>query len=75
MRSFYAAKNIGIGEGGMVTTDNDELAKKAKMVRTHGEKTKYNSLMIGTNYRMTEVQADIGIMQLNRFSEFLRNGK
>lgn len=68
--SLYAAKNIGTGEGGMITTDDGELAEKAKMVRTHGEKTKYNSLMIGTNYRMTEIQAAIGIMQLNRLSEF-----
>src|SRR5690606_14270822 len=40
--SLYAAKNIGTGEGGMVTTDDDELAEKVRMVRTHGEKAKYN---------------------------------
>jgi perosamine synthetase len=51
--SLYAAKNIGTGEGGVVTTDNDELAEKVRMVRTHGEKVKYTSLMLGTNYRMT----------------------
>jgi dTDP-4-amino-4,6-dideoxygalactose transaminase len=68
--SLYAAKNIGTGEGGMVTTDNNELGEKTKMARTHGEKTKYNSLMLGTNYRMTEIQAAIGIVQLNRLPEF-----
>lgn len=68
--SLYAAKNIGTGEGGMVTTDDEKLAEKTQMVRTHGEKTKYNSLMLGTNYRMTEIQAAIGIVQLNRLSEF-----
>lgn len=68
--SLYAAKNIGTGEGGAVTTDSDELAEKVKMVRTHGEKTKYNSLMLGTNYRMTEIQAAIGIVQLSRLPEF-----
>jgi perosamine synthetase len=68
--SLYAAKNIGTGEGGVITTDNDELAEKARMVRTHGEKTKYNSLILGTNYRMTEIQAAIGVVQLKRLPEF-----
>lgn len=68
--SLYAAKNIGTGEGGVVTTDNDELAEKVRMVRTHGEKVKYQSLMLGTNYRMTEIQAAIGIVQLDRLPEF-----
>ena len=55
----------------MVTTDNDELAEKVRMVRTHGEKVKYTSLMLGTNYRMTEIQAAIGVVQLKRLPEFL----
>lgn len=69
--SLYAAKNIGTGEGGVVTTDNDELAEKVRMVRTHGEKVKYQSLMLGTNYRMTEIQAAIGVVQLRRLPDFL----
>jgi perosamine synthetase len=68
--SLYAAKNIGTGEGGVVTTDNDELAETVRMVRTHGEKVKYTSLMLGTNYRMTEIQAAIGVVQLKRLPEF-----
>jgi dTDP-4-amino-4,6-dideoxygalactose transaminase len=69
--SLYAAKNIGTGEGGVITTNNDELAEKVRMVRTHGEKIKYQSLMLGTNYRMTEIQAAIGIIQLQRLPVFL----
>jgi perosamine synthetase len=68
--SLYAAKNIGTGEGGVVTTNDDNLAEKVKMVRTHGEKIKYQSLMLGTNYRMTEIQAAIGIVQLRRLPDF-----
>lgn len=68
--SLYAAKNIGTGEGGVVTTDSDVLAEKVRMVRTHGEKVKYQSLMLGTNYRMTEIQAAIGIVQLKRLPGF-----
>ena len=73
--SLYAAKNIGTGEGGVVTTDNDELAEKVKMVRTHGEKVKYQSLMLGTNYRMTEIQAAIGLIQLKRLPDFYAKRK
>lgn len=69
--SLYAAKNIGTGEGGVVTTNNDDLAEKVRMVRTHGEKVKYTSLMLGTNYRMTEIQAAMGVVQLRRLPEFL----
>jgi perosamine synthetase len=68
--SLYAAKNIGTGEGGVVTTDSDDLAEKVRMVRTHGEKVKYQSLMLGTNYRMTEIQAAIGVVQLCRLPDF-----
>ena len=45
--SLYAAKNIGTGEGGVVTTDYDELAETVRMIRTHGEKAKYQSLILG----------------------------
>jgi dTDP-4-amino-4,6-dideoxygalactose transaminase len=69
--SLYAAKNIGTGEGGMVTTNDDHFAEKVRMFRTHGEKTKYASEMLGTNYRMTEIQAAIGIVQLKKLPEFL----
>lgn len=68
--SLYAAKNIGTGEGGMITTDNDELAEKIKMIRSHGEKIKYQSQMLGTNYRMTEIQAAIGVVQLSKLPRF-----
>lgn len=68
--SLYAAKNIGTGEGGVVTTSNDELNEKVRMIRTHGEKIKYQSSMLGTNYRMTEIQAAIGVIQLRRLPEF-----
>ena len=69
--SLYAAKNIGTGEGGVVTTDNDELASTVRMIRTHGEKVKYQSQILGTNYRMTEIQAAIGIAQLKKLPSFL----
>ena len=69
--SFYASKNMTTGEGGMITTNNDELAKKARFMRNHGEKEKYKSLMLGYNYRMPEIQAAIGCVQLKRLPKFL----
>ena len=69
--SHYAAKNMGTGEGGIVTTDDDKLNETVRMIRTHGEKTKYHSEILGTNYRMTEIQAAIGIEQLKKLPGFL----
>jgi perosamine synthetase len=69
--SMYAAKNIMTGEGGVITTNNDEIAETLRMIRTHGEKAKYASLILGTNYRMSEMQAAIGNVQLERLAGFL----
>jgi perosamine synthetase len=69
--SMYASKNIMTGEGGVVTTNNDEIAETLRMIRTHGEKAKYASLILGTNYRMSEMQAAIGVVQLTKLPEFL----
>ena len=69
--SFYASKNMTTGEGGMLTTNNDEIAEKAQLIRTHGEKKKYTSIMLGHNYHMTEIQAAIGIEQLKKLPRFV----
>jgi perosamine synthetase len=69
--SFYASKNMTSGEGGVVTTDSDEMAETLRLIRTHGEKAKYASLMLGTNYRMSEIQAAIGVVQLKKLPTFV----
>jgi dTDP-4-amino-4,6-dideoxygalactose transaminase len=69
--SFYASKNMTTGEGGMITTNNNELAEKMWFIRSHGEKEKYKSLMLGHNYRMPEIQAAIGCAQLEKLPKFL----
>jgi perosamine synthetase len=69
--SLYASKNITTGEGGVVTTNNDQIAETLRMIRTHGEKAKYSSLMLGTNYRMSEIQAAIGNVQLQKLPSFI----
>jgi perosamine synthetase len=69
--SLYASKNMTTGEGGVVTTNNDKTAELVKMVRTHGEKAKYASEMLGCNYRMSEMQAAIGVVQLEKLPAFV----
>ena len=64
--SFYATKNMVTGEGGMILTDNDAVAQKAKVIINQGQVGKYDHVMIGYNYRMMEMQAAIGLVQLRR---------
>jgi len=69
--SLYASKNMMTGEGGVVTTNDDKVAELVKMVRTHGERAKYASEMLGNNYRMSEIQAAIGVVQLEKLPAFV----
>ncbi|MBD3164405.1 aminotransferase class V-fold PLP-dependent enzyme [Candidatus Woesearchaeota archaeon] len=70
--SFYATKNMITGEGGIVATENDEYAELAKRFRHHGqsEKTRYEYYNLGYNYRMMDLQAAIGLGQLDKIREY-----
>lgn len=68
--SFYPTKNMTTGEGGMVTTNDDDLAEKSSMVRAHGESKRYEQSLLGYNYRMTDIGASIGRCQLKHIDEF-----
>ncbi len=68
--SFYPTKNMTTGEGGVITTDDDAVAKKARMFISHGSEKKYHHDFIGYNYRMTDISAAIGIEQLKKLSSF-----
>lgn len=69
--SFYATKNMATGEGGMVTTDSEDLAEAVKMFRHHGQsaKTNYQYYDLGFNYRMTDISAAIGLEQLKKIDK------
>ncbi|WP_321211124.1 DegT/DnrJ/EryC1/StrS family aminotransferase [Methanothermobacter sp. DP] len=70
--SFYPTKNMTTGEGGMITTDNEEIADMARILRAHGETERYNHTYLGYNFRMTDISAAIGIAQLDKLDEFNR---
>lgn len=71
--SFYANKIITTGEGGMVVTDDEELAEKARRLKdlAHDPKRRFCHTELGFNYRMTNVQAAIGLAQLEEIDKFI----
>ncbi len=70
--SFYPSKNMTTGEGGLITTNNDELAEQCRLLRHHGEPSWYVYNRLGWNYRMTEIQGAIGRVQLQKLDGFIK---
>ncbi|WP_048601367.1 UDP-4-amino-4,6-dideoxy-N-acetyl-beta-L-altrosamine transaminase [Rubeoparvulum massiliense] len=82
--SFHPVKHITTGEGGMITTNNDELYEKLKLFRSHGitrdpkmlhqnkDHWYYEQIELGYNYRMTDIQAALGLSQLKKADRFLK---
>jgi perosamine synthetase len=68
--SFYPTKNMTTGEGGIITTDDSDIAQKARMIRSHGERQRYLHEILGYNYRMTDIAAAVGLCQLTKLEEF-----
>ncbi len=69
--SFYATKNMTTGEGGMITTNNSEYAETLREIRNHGEQKEYKSIMVGHNYRMSEICGALGVAQISKLPRFL----
>jgi dTDP-4-amino-4,6-dideoxygalactose transaminase len=69
--SFYGSKNMTTGEGGLVATNNREFFNLLRSIRNHGETDEYQSTMLGHNYRMPEIEAAIGCVQLTKLPRFL----
>lgn len=65
--SFYATKNITTGEGGIITTNDDVLADRLRVLRNQGMRARYQYEVAGHNYRMTDLQAALGLPQLGRY--------
>lgn len=62
--SFYPTKNMTTGEGGMVTTDDAGVADRVRLLREHGMRERYHHESLGYNFRMTDINAAIGLAQL-----------
>ena len=76
--SFHPVKPITTGEGGMVTTNDDDLADRLRRFRSHGivrstkpDSWEYDAQDLGFNYRMTDIQAALGLHQLSRLDAFI----
>jgi dTDP-4-amino-4,6-dideoxygalactose transaminase len=80
--SFFSNKNISTGEGGMLVTNNDELARKARLLRSHGmtsmsyqrasgHVTSYDVVELGYNFRMDDIRASIAVVQLRKLQKDL----
>ncbi|MCH1512465.1 MAG: DegT/DnrJ/EryC1/StrS family aminotransferase [Acidimicrobiales bacterium] len=67
--SFYPTKNMTSGEGGMIVTSSDEVARKARLLRNQGMEKQYQNEIVGFNNRMTDLHASIGRVQLALLAE------
>jgi len=67
--SFYATKNVTTGEGGMITTNDEAIADACRLMRAHGMRQRYYHESLGYNFRLTDLQAAIGLVQLDRLAE------
>lgn len=68
--SFYPTKNMTTGEGGLVTTDDPDLAQRIRRIINHGQSEKYLHTFLGYNFRMTDIGAAIGLAQLRKLDSF-----
>jgi len=68
--SFYATKNMTTGEGGMLITDDPHIARRARALVNHGCRRKYEHMMLGYNYRLTDIAAALGLVQLGKLPGF-----
>jgi perosamine synthetase len=69
--SFFANKNMTMGEGGLVTTNNKKMAEVCRIIRNQGQEGRYNHTFIGNNYRPTDYAAAIGLEQLKKIENVL----
>ena len=70
--SFYPTKNMTTGEGGMLTTDDGDLAERVRLLREHGMKVRYHHDIVGYNFRMTDIAAAIGLAQIEKLAGYNR---
>jgi perosamine synthetase len=70
--SLYATKNLAAGEGGLISTNNAQLADRLRVLRNQGMRKRYEYEMAGSNYRLTDLQAAVCLPQLKHYDESVR---
>jgi dTDP-4-amino-4,6-dideoxygalactose transaminase len=73
--SFYATKNLTTGEGGMITTNDDTIADRLRVLRNQGMRERYVYEVAGHNYRLTDLQAALVLPQLDRYDATVASRK
>lgn len=68
--SFYPTKNMTSGEGGMITTNDGDIADTSTLLREHGARVRYQHEMLAFNFRMTNIHAAIGLAQMGKIEEW-----
>jgi perosamine synthetase len=71
MFSFTPTKNVTTGEGGLVTTNDEDLAVRLRLLRNHGQTSLYHHDLLGYNWRITELQAAMGVVQVKKLDAIL----
>lgn len=69
--SFYTTKSLQCAEGGALVTNNEEIATKARILRSHGQESRYKHIYLGYNYRMSDITASLGLSQLEKLDEII----
>lgn len=70
--SFYPTKNMTTGEGGIITTNDDEVARLCRIIRSHGQEVRYKHDYFGLNWRMQDLNAAIGLVQMDYIEDWNR---
>jgi perosamine synthetase len=70
--SFFPDKNMTTGEGGMLTTNSEYIAERARIMKKHGAPTRYHHTEIGWNFKMPDMNAALGISQLKKLPKIIR---
>ena len=70
--SFHPVKHITTAEGGAIVTNDESIYKKIKSLRNHGQDNQHNMLMLGYNYRLSDVNCALGLSQLKKLDNFIQ---
>ncbi|MEO7003340.1 MAG: DegT/DnrJ/EryC1/StrS family aminotransferase [Ktedonobacterales bacterium] len=68
--SFYPTKNMTTGEGGIVTTNDPQIAERVRLWRSHGQSQRYVHVALGYNLRMNDIQGALGVVQVKKLADF-----